>query len=263
MDKVAVEIGANTGRRPRGARPKVAVPPGTVSQSPEERQKKLVNEFQALVGRLVKTEAGRVLLTTGPGADLDKLMGDLSADETIRARRLLVLRDQFGVLAPKAQKELDRLEKARLQFHDRELNYNAGRISQNEFNAAKLEVTQAERALKTVEDAMAAIIADVKKLADELRPRPRTRRSPTRSSPRSRKVMAEFDAIALRLAKNPVGRLLATIPSGRDLGRIRPTRRLRFGNRRRSIKARRAPHVSRPDLDPGRHARRRPSAMRT
>src|SRR4029077_18055925 len=91
-----------------------------------------------------------------------------AGDETIRAKRLLRLRDQFGVLVPKAQKELDRWEKAGLTFADREIKFKAGVLSQNDYDAAQLEVKQAERALKTVEDALAAIISDVKKLADEL-----------------------------------------------------------------------------------------------
>src|SRR5262249_44211961 len=79
--------------------------------------------------------------------------------------------------------------------------------------AAKLEVKQAERGLKTVEDALAAIIADVKKLADELH-------APAADAPELdplevalKKVVAEYDALALRLAKTQVGRLLATIPA--------------------------------------------------
>ena len=179
----------------------------------EQRQTKLVNDYQALVSRLVKTETGRVLLTTGPGTDLDKFMLPLSAQETIQAKRLLVLRDQFGFLVSKAEKELDRWEKAGLEFKNRDQRFRAGLISENDYEAARLDVKQAERALKTVEDAMAAIIADVKKLADELRAPAADAPEPDPLETEFRKVMAQFDAIALRLAANPVGRLLATIES--------------------------------------------------
>jgi Protein kinase domain len=215
LGNAAVELGAKPASAGNKSAGSTTVLPDKRNEVPEERQRKLVNEFQTLVGRLVKTEAGRVLLTTGPGGDLDKMIGDLSADETIRAKRLLVLRDQFGVLAPKAQKELDRWENAGLAFADREAKYKAGLISQNEYDAAQLEVKQAERALKTVEDAMAGVIADVKKLADELH-------APAADAPDTdpleaplKKVMAEFDALVLRLAKTEVGRLLATFPIDR------------------------------------------------
>jgi hypothetical protein len=178
----------------------------------EQRQEKLVNDYQVLVSRLVKTETGRVLLVTGPGTDLDKFMVPLSAQETIHAKRLLVLRDQFGVLVQKAEKELDRWEKAGLEFKNRDQRFRAGLISENDYEAARLDVKQAERALKTVEDAMAAIIADVKKLADELRAPAADAPAPDPLETEFKKVMAEFDAIALRIAKDPVGRLLATIP---------------------------------------------------
>jgi len=209
MDKVLIEMGA----KPEGgtaSKSKDVIPPDKRNESPEDRQKRLINEYQALVGRLAKTEAGRVLLIAGPKADLDKLMVGLSAEETIRAKRLLVLRDQFGVLVPAAQKELDRWEKASLTFQDREIKYQAGTISENEFNAAKLEVRQAERALKNAEDGMAGVIADVKKLADELRAPAADAPDPVEGE--FKKVMAEFDAITVRLAKTSVGRLLATIP---------------------------------------------------
>jgi hypothetical protein len=217
MEKVAVEMGAEL-RGNAANKSKAAIPPDKRNEGPEDRQKRLVNEYQTLVGRLAKTEAGRVLLITGPKTDLDKLMVGLSADETIRAKRLLVLRDQFGVLVPAAQKELDRLEKASLTFQDREIKFQAGAISENEFNAAKLEVRQAERALKNAEDGMAGVIADVKKLADELRAPAADAPDPDPVEGEFKKVMAEFDAIALRLAKNPVGRLLATIRPGYGWG---------------------------------------------
>jgi hypothetical protein len=110
------------------------------------------------------------------------------------------------------------LEKASLTFQDREIKFQAGAISENEFNAAKLEVRQAERALKNAEDGMAGVIADVKKLADELRAPAADAPDPDPVEGEFKKVMAEFDAIALRLAKNPVGRLLATIRPGYGWG---------------------------------------------
>ena len=89
--------------------------------------------MQALVGRLVKTETGRVLLTTGPGTDLDKFLQPLSAQETIQAKRLLVLRDQFEVLVPKAQTRAGPVEKAGLDFQNRDTRFRAGLISENEY----------------------------------------------------------------------------------------------------------------------------------
>src|SRR5262249_53513246 len=90
-------------------------------------------------------------------------------------------------------------------------------ISQNEYEAAKLEVKQAERALRTAEDSMSAIIGDLKKLADELR-------APAADAPdldpletELKKVLAEYDALVLRLAKTEVGRLLATISADRTM----------------------------------------------
>ncbi|HKA07566.1 MAG TPA: protein kinase, partial [Gemmataceae bacterium] len=195
----------------------IIIPPGNAGEGPEQRQKKLVSEFRALVARLVKTEAGRVLLTTGPGRDRDSALLGLSWEDVIRAKHLLTLRDEFGQLVPKAQKELDRWEKAGLTLADREIRFQVGQISQNEYEAAKLEVKQAERALRTAEDSMSAIIGDLKKLADELR-------APAADAPdldpletELKKVLAEYDALVLRLAKTEVGRLLATISADRTM----------------------------------------------
>ena len=170
----------------------------------EDRLKKLVTEAQAVADRLVKTAPGRVLLTAGPGADPDKVTAGMDKDDAFRAKRLLVLRDEFGRLVPEAQKGIGRWEKARHEVQVRDTKYNAGTIPVTDPEAARIELTDAERSLKAAEDAMTRTLADLKKLADEIE---------TAASPEGefKKVMAEYDAIVLRLAKHPVGRVLTLV----------------------------------------------------
>src|SRR4029077_9656223 len=75
------------------------------------------------------------------------------------------------------------------------------------------EVKQAERALKTVEDALAAIISDVKKLADELHAPAADAPEPDPTEAVLKKTMAEYDALVVRLAGHPIGRLVVLVDS--------------------------------------------------
>src|SRR5262249_49259434 len=70
--------------------------------------------------------------------------------------------------------------------------------------------------LKVRTAAIRSLVDDLKKLADEIDPLGKPIDKPD-TDPESdfRKVMGEYDALALRLAKTSVGRLLATIPTTR------------------------------------------------
>jgi hypothetical protein len=179
----------------------------------EDRQKKLVTDVQAIAGRLVKTPAGRVVLIAGPGADPDKVTAHLRGDDAFQAKRLLALRDQFGLLVPQAQKEVARWEKAKLEADTRQARFDAGLIQSSELEAAKLDVKHAEQALRWAEDTMTRLVADLKKLADEIE-------AAGAAGPEAdfKKVMAEYDALTERLVKTPVGRLLATFKPGYGWG---------------------------------------------
>jgi Protein kinase domain len=200
MEKLAAELGAKPSQP--------GAPPGGSGAIPgnewEGKLKKLTDEFQGLADRVVKTTPGRVLLTTGPGADPDKATAGLDKDDAFRAKRLLALRDQCGLLVPQAQKGIGRWEKARLAARTADQKYQAGTVPITDLEAARIELVDAERALKVAEDGMTRILTDFKKLADEIE---------AAASPEGefKKVMAEFDAIVLRLARHPVGRVLTLV----------------------------------------------------
>jgi hypothetical protein len=191
------------------ARP-VAVDSGHPAGSWEARQTKLSAEFRALMGEIEKTKIGSALLTAGPMADPDKVTSGMNKMDAARVKRLLVIREQFGLLVPQGQKALDRWEKAKLEFGIKEPNYKAGVIAASEWEQAKLELNQAERAMQTTGDALAALLADLDKVAKELGVVAGKAPDPLEAD--YKKVMAEYDALALRLAKTRVGRLLAVFP---------------------------------------------------
>ncbi len=195
-----------------GARP--ALPPSpakTISNfsNSEARQKKRNAEFRALMAEIEKTKIGSALLTAGPMADPDKVTSGMNKFDAARVKRLLVIRERFDLLVPGGQKALDRWEKAKLEFGIKEPNYKAGVLSASEWEQAKLELKQAERALQTTEDGMAALLADLDKCAKEMGVAAKTKADDPKAE--FKKVMSEYDALVLRLAKTKVGRLLATI----------------------------------------------------
>jgi hypothetical protein len=156
-------------------RPKDAGP-AAKSGDLETRQKQLIGEYRDLVSQLSKTHVGKVLGTVSPGADLTKTLQDYSSADVSRVKRLLFIRDQFESLMPRAQKELDRWEKAALTFSNLEKHYQAGVVAQGEYDQAKLEVRQAVRALDASEECMRGLIKDLWALAEEIT-------APARKSP--------------------------------------------------------------------------------
>ncbi|MBO0700746.1 MAG: serine/threonine protein kinase, partial [Zavarzinella sp.] len=152
MEKIAAELGA----KPYQPNAAPARPPAASRNEWEDRLKKLVTEADAVADRLVKTAPGRVLLIGPPDTDYDKATAGMDKDDAFRAKRLLALRDQFRLLVPEAQKGIGRWEKAR---HE---------IRVTDLEAARIELADSERDLRAAEDGMTRILADLKKLADEI-----------------------------------------------------------------------------------------------
>jgi hypothetical protein len=202
MEKLAKELGA------KPALP-IAADSGTPVVNWEARQRNVIRDFDALIREIGKTRTGSVLLTTPPMADPAKATAGLSDRDAVRVKRLLVLRDQFSVQVDKAHKDLDRWEKATLDFKNKDALHEAGTLSGNEFDQAKLELKQSERALQNTEDAMAALLADLDKIAKELGVAQDA--DGDRLEGELKQMLGEYEALKLRLAKTTVGRLMATI----------------------------------------------------
>ena len=154
------------------------------------------------MGEIEKTKIGSALLTAGPMADPDKVTSGMNKMDAARVKRLLVIRERFDLLVPGGQKALDRWEKAKLEFGIKEPNYKAGVLSASEWEQAKLELKQAERALQTTEDGTAALLADLDKVAKELGVAAGKKRR-THSRRDYKKVMAEYDALGASARQDP------------------------------------------------------------
>jgi hypothetical protein len=210
MDKLAVALGAKPA-------PKTSSPdPLRPSDNWEESQKKVVKEFNALIAAIAKTRTGQVLTTAGPNADPDKATAGMMSRDANRAKKLLSIRDRFEAMVPRAQKELERWEKARVEFKNIDANYKAGAVPSREWEQAKLELSQAARALVATDEAMAQLLAELNQIAKETGVVGKAAAEDIVAE--FKKVMAEYDALVLRLAKTSVGRLLATIPVDKGWG---------------------------------------------
>jgi serine/threonine protein kinase len=192
MEPTAIDLGAKP------------APPKPIDNPWDGKLKKLTGDYQTLFDRLTNTGPGRVLLATPPGTAPDKVVG--KDEDIFNARRLLVLRDQFALLVPQFQKEIGRWEAAALAARDARVRFEAGTIPSVDAEKADLVVKDAERALTAAEQSTAKIVTDLKKLADEIDP------PPADVQTEFKKVMAEYDALVLRLANNSVGRILALLP---------------------------------------------------
>jgi hypothetical protein len=178
----------------------------------DDRLKKLTDEFQALRARLVKTRAGGVLETAGVGADPERATAGLGSADVVPAKKLLVLRDRFERLVPQFRKDIGVWEKAALAARDARQMAEAGIVSANELQAAQTEQKAAERVLTGAEQEMTGLLADLRKLADELTAPAGPAAKADNLDAEYKAVMAEYDALTLRLANTPVGRVLALLP---------------------------------------------------
>lgn len=203
MEKLAKDLGAK-------APLPVAFDFGNPARDWEGGQKKMARDFDALIREIAKSRTGSVLLTAGPMADPDKVTAGMMTRDANRVKRLLAIRDQFGLLIPQAQKALDRWEKAQLDVKNKVEPHKAGIITTGEWEAAKLELKQAERALVTAEDSIATLLADLDKIAKEFGVTLAPGGDPFEGE--LKRMMVEYESLKLRLAKTTVGRLLATIP---------------------------------------------------
>jgi serine/threonine protein kinase len=208
MEKLAVALGAKP----------AANDPGRFAAGWEERFKGLSSEYQSLLDQLAKTPMGRVLEGTGPGAkkDLgalaDLLAISLSREETERANRILVLRDQFAPLVSQFQKDLARWEQARLAAQTAGIRSEAGVISAADVDKSTLELKDAERVLATTEQTLAKLVTDLRTVANQVK----SVKLVDSIETDYKKVMAEFDALVLRLVDTPIGRILALFPPDRS-----------------------------------------------
>ena len=144
-----------------------------------------------------------------PPMDPDKAAAGFVGEEATRVKRLLALQLQIGLLIPKAQQFEHKHETARLEFEHRQKRFEAGVISEHDLALARADLKAAERALKLVEDTRTQALADFQKEAAEFASAYKGT-SPTEAE--YKKLMAEYDALTVRLVKTEVGRLLAVIP---------------------------------------------------
>jgi len=201
IEKVAIELGGKPA-------PLAKIDPVKSFDDWEARQKKLVAEFVDLVDAIAKTPVGIYVKTIPPGSDYLKATAQMM-DQNVadQIRRILITRDQFGQQKTKAEKDLERWEKAKLAFRNSELHYKAGTVPVFQFDEAKLELSQSERALRTTEESMTTLLADMKKLAAELG-------LPGTPEEEFKRIRDDYDALLVRLAKSKVGRALVVIKRG-------------------------------------------------
>jgi hypothetical protein len=145
--------------------------------------------------------------------DVDKATAPLKAnagDDIDQARRLLSLVSHYQIFAPKLPAELGKWEKARLAAANAEQRHQAGQIPAIENETAKATLKESVGVLRTYEETMGGIVADLRKLADEF-----AANGTDDLSPDLKKALSDFDALKVRLAKTEVGRVLAIISPNR------------------------------------------------
>ena len=143
----------------------------------------LLARFMSLSTQLADTSAGSLFLTTGPIADLDKAVASIKEGDRNKVKRLLALRDQFGMGIPRAQ---------------------VGAVRLNEL---KNKPAGTERSImKAMYASLAHELNEMEKLAEELGAKPANT-----SESRQKKLTAEFRALMGEIEKTKTGAILLTI----------------------------------------------------
>jgi hypothetical protein len=162
--------------------------PANPAGAAEAEFKKTLAEYDSLTLRLVNTPTGRALALTESDnlADGDLTTGGVPPTAVDTARRLLAVRAKIRVQKVEAEAHLFDLHRS-----------ETGAPAQS----------AALQGLKFRTGAIRGLVDDLKKLADEIDP-------PPTADAEFKKVMAEYDALVLRLAKTTGGRLLAITKPG-------------------------------------------------
>jgi hypothetical protein len=154
---------------------------------------KIMAEYDGLNLRLVNTPTGRVLALEQADSVSEQTLRDDGVPEAS---------------LPTARKLLSFRFKIREQKSVAELNIRQLREFANDGHQGPPEYVQS---LKFRNGALRGLINDLKKITDELDPPPTV-------DDEFKKVMAEYDALVLRLAKTQIGRVLAMFPPGKGMG---------------------------------------------
>jgi serine/threonine protein kinase len=171
----------------------------------DARYKKLADEGEALLDHAGKTTIGRVL--TVSEKERQTILAGLAGDDAKRAQRLLYLRDEFAKVTPEFRKAIGPWEQARLAARTARIKEEAGAIPPTDREKAELTLKDAERTLTAAEKALEKVLTELRPLVKELKA---TRPEDTDEA-EFKKIMAEYDALTLRLVNTPTGRVLALI----------------------------------------------------
>jgi Protein kinase domain len=178
----------------------------TTAISLDEHFKKIVADYEAAIARLKKMPNGRVLQKVTYPIDVEKAIASLTGDEADRTSRLLTLVSGYQYFATRLPPELSSWDKARVAASDAEKRYKSGLIPAIEYDMALATLRELADVLRTYDETMGGIVADLRKLADEFEVPAKDE-----ATAEFKKAMADFDALVLRLAKTQVGRLLSSI----------------------------------------------------
>jgi hypothetical protein len=164
--------------------------------------KKIQADYDAVLARLKKTPPGKILQTITYPVDVDRATAKLTGPDADQARRLLSLVSHYTTLAPKAVPEIGTWEKRKIAADNVAARFQAGLLTKADHGTAQADLKDSERVLTTYVETLGGIVHDLTTLAAEFE---------AAASPEGqfKKVMAEYDALVLRLARHPVGRLLA------------------------------------------------------
>ncbi|HKB01321.1 MAG TPA: protein kinase, partial [Gemmataceae bacterium] len=155
----------------------------------------LMKQFQDLTRRLAGTPAGGRMLLPGPVADLDKAVAGVRESDRDKVKRLLSLRDQFALLIPRAQAAAVRLHELK------DLVASSYR-------------TSVRQSLEEMHTGLVGFLRDMERIATDLGAKPyRPDAVPSASGPEAefKTVLAEYDALVLRLTRHRVGRVVTVV----------------------------------------------------
>jgi hypothetical protein len=165
----------------------------------------LTDEGDGLFEQATKTPIGRVL--TAADKERQTILAGLAGDGATRAQRLLSLRDEFAKVVPQFQKAIGPWEQARLAARTARTKEAAGAIPSAEREKAELTLKDAERTLSAVAAAAEKVLAELRPLVSALK----AAHAWDADEAEFKKIMAEYDALKLRLVNTPTGRALALV----------------------------------------------------
>jgi hypothetical protein len=175
--------------------------------------KKIQADYDAVIARLKKTPPGKILQTITYPVDVEKATARLTGPDLDRASRLLSLVSHYGTLSPKSVPEVGQWDKRKVLAEEARLRFAAGVISQAAYDAAQAELKDSERVLTSYVDTLGGIVTDLTTLAAEFE-------ASATPEGQFKQVMAEYDALVIRLARHPVGRMIVIVDRPWDDGHL-------------------------------------------